>query len=73
MVRPAQGVQYGGLGEFGSRRFIPVLAFTQELSGWGMDGYGVLALYEMRSELSKFYIRCNNDTSSLAALILSDR
>jgi hypothetical protein len=39
----------------------------------GMVGIGVLALYEMRSELSKFYIRCNNDTSSLAALELSNR
>jgi hypothetical protein len=57
-----------GLGESDSRRFIPVLAFAQELFGWGMVGIGVLALYEMRSELSKFYIRCTNETSSLAAL-----
>jgi hypothetical protein len=57
-----------GLGELGSGCYIPVLAFNWGVLGRGMDKDWRLGLYEMRFELPKFYIRCKNDASSLAAL-----
>jgi hypothetical protein len=56
------------LGELGSRCYIPVLASNWGVLGQVMDQGWRLGLYEMRSALTKFYTRCKNDASSLAAL-----